>query len=79
MSILRIKGTATHQNDPTKKNILSSIMMKGALDYCKNVGEAVQYFKKYNLHDIVEGSTLHYMFTDDEGDSIIIEYFDNEY
>lgn len=45
MSILRIKGNATHQNDPTKKNVLSSIMMKGALDYCKNVGEAVEYFK----------------------------------
>ena len=38
MSILRIKGNATHQNDPSKKNVLSSIIMKGALDYCKNVG-----------------------------------------
>jgi choloylglycine hydrolase len=78
MSILRIKGNATHQNDPTKKNVLSSIMMKGALDYCKNVGEAVEYFKKYNLHDIGEGATLHYMFTDAEGDSVIIEYYDNK-
>lgn len=79
LSILRLSQTSgVHQKDPTKKNITSSIMIKGVLDYCKNVFEAIQFFNKYNLQDIDEESSLHYMITDAQGDSIIIEYLDNK-
>jgi hypothetical protein len=79
LSILRLKDTPpVHQNDPTKKNVVSSIMMKGALDYCKNVKEAIRFFNKYNMQEISEDSSIHYLFSDSQGDSIIIEYIDNK-
>ena len=80
LSILRLANTpSVHQDDSSKKNITSSIMMKGVLDYCKNVDEAVDYFKKYNLHELSErNSSLHYLIVDSKGDSVILEYIDNK-
>ena len=49
--------------------------MKGVLDYCKNVDETVDYFKKYNLHELF---SLHYLIVDSKGDSVILEYIDNK-
>ena len=78
LSILKIKNTTgTHQNDRSKKNVTSTVMIKGALDYCGNVLEAIQFFNKYNMQDISDTYTLHYMITDAQGDSIIIEYVNN--
>ncbi len=68
LSILKLTNTpSVHQDDSSKKNITSSIMMKGDLDYCKNVDEAVEFFKK-----------LHYLIVDSKGDSVILEYIDNK-
>ena len=80
LSILRLANTpSVHQDDSSKKNITSSIMMKGVLDYCKNVDEAVDYFKKYNLHELYErNSSLHYLIVDSKGNSVILEYIDNK-
>ena len=80
LSILRLANTpSVHQDDSSKKNITSSIMMKGVLDYCKNFDEAVDYFKKYNLHELSErNSSLHYLIVDSKGDSVILEYIDNK-
>ena len=80
MSILKLTNTpSVHQDDPSKKNITTSIMMKAVLDYCKNVEEAVEFFKKYNLHELFEGtSSLHYLIVDSQGDSVILEYIDNK-
>ena len=53
--------------------------MKAVLDYCKNVGEAVEFFKKYNLYDMFEGTrSLHYLIVDSQGDSVILEHIDNK-
>ena len=52
--------------------------MKAVLDYCKNVEEAIDFLNKYNLHDMFEGSSLHYLIADSQGDSVIIEYIDNK-
>jgi predicted choloylglycine hydrolase len=65
------------QDDPKKKTITSPIMTKGVLDNCKNVAEAIDFFRKYNMHDISENRSLHYLITDSHGDSVIIEYIDN--
>ena len=78
ISLLKLTKNQVHQDDPNKKNITSSIMMKAVLDYCKNVEEAVDFLNKYNLHDMVEGSSLHYLIADSQGDSVIIEYIDNK-
>ena len=78
ISLLKLTKNQVHQDDPNKKNITSSIMMKAVLDYCKNVEEAVDFLNKYNLHDMVEGSSLHYLIADSQGNSVIIEYIDNK-
>ena len=44
----------------------------------KNVNETILFFNKYNMHDTIEGSTYHFMITDKNGDSAVIEYVDNE-
>ena len=79
ISLLKLSKTQrVRQDDPNKNNITSSIMMKAVLDYCKNVKEAIDFLNKYNLHDMFEGSSLHYLIADSQGDSVIIEYIDNK-
>ena len=79
ISMLKIsKAKATHQKDPLKKNVTSSIMMKGALDYCKNISETLDYFNRYNMNEILDGYSLNFLITDSQGDSIIFEYIDNK-
>jgi hypothetical protein len=79
VSILRLKDTpAIHQDDASKKNAMQSLLMKGVLDFCKNVKEATDFFQRYNLHEIGINCSYHYLFTDAKGDSILLEYFDNK-
>ena len=78
ISVLLLPNKSTHQNNPNLINITTSIMIRGVLDYCKNIKEAILFFKKFNMHDALEGNSFHFMITDANGDSVVIEYINNK-
>lgn len=64
---------STDQNDPTKPNATSTVLLRMMLDYAATVDEAVAIAQRYNLHDSANTS-FHYMVADANGDSAILEY-----
>ena len=78
ISVLYLNNPSTHQDNPTLKDITTSIMIRGVLDNCRNVLDAVSFFKKYNMHDAIQGASYHFMITDSRGDAVVIEYIDNK-
>ncbi len=76
IAVLQIKAKATKQTDPSKLNITTTAMVRAVLDTCSNVDEAVELFKKYNMHDSLF-CCYHYQISDNSGRSVIVEYIDN--
>ncbi len=75
--VLQIKAKATKQTDPSKLNITTTAMIRGVLDTCADVYEAVDLIKKYNMHDSLF-CCYHYLISDKNGKSVIVEYIDNK-
>jgi len=58
--------------DPQKVTIGEIEIIRLVLDYAKNVDEAVQLIKKYNVR--MDNPPIHYLISDKTGQSIIIEF-----
>jgi len=71
------KNLAVNQNDVGKKTILHPILMRRMLDYCKNVDEAIEMAKSYNLKSPLPDSDYHIMVVDKSGRAVIIEWVNN--
>ena len=74
--VLQIKGECTRQ-ETGKKKITPTVMIRTVLDKCATVDEAIEYYKKYDMHDAL-GVSYHYLIGDANGNSVIIEYINNE-
>ena len=75
-AILEIKSKPTKQKTG-KKPITTPIAMRAILDKCKNVEEALELLKQYDMRDLIFAN-YHYQFADAEGNSAIVEYVNNE-
>ena len=64
---------ATNQQNPDKKNITSTTMLRLVLDYADSTDKAIQLIQNYNLHDSAHTS-FHYMIADASGKSAILEW-----
>lgn len=64
-------------NDPSKITIDSLHAIRLVLDYAKNVDEAIALLDIYNI-DFGDGPPLHYLIADRGGNSVVVEYLDNE-
>ena len=51
ISVLILFNKSTHQKNPNLKDITTSIIIRGVLDKCKNVDEAIKFFYNYNMND----------------------------
>ena len=71
MAILGLETNETHQIDENKIDTLCSVMIRGILDNCNNVDEAIEYMKNRNMHDFQ--SAYHYIISD-KNKSVVIEY-----
>ena len=78
ISVLLLSNKSTHQSNPESTDITTSIIIRGILDTCSNLEEAIAFFTKFNVHDAIEGNSFHFMITDAKGDSAVIEYINNE-
>lgn len=76
IAVLQIKAKATKQTDASKLNMTTTAMVRAVLDTCANVDEAVELFKKYNMHDSLF-CCYHYQLSDSTGRSVMVEYIDN--
>jgi len=72
------KNLAVNQKDPNKKSILHPILMRRMLDYCKNVDEAIELAKSFNLKSPLPDNDYHIMLADKSGKSVILEWVNNE-
>lgn len=75
-AILEIKTKSTKQNTG-KTPITTSVALRGVLDTCATVDEAVAFMERYDMHDLLMTS-YHYQFTDAQGASAIVEYPNNK-
>ena len=75
-AILEIKAKSTKQKTG-KTPIITPIALRGILDKCKNVDEAVEFLKQYDMYDPLYAN-YHYQFADADGNSAIVEYVNNE-
>lgn len=76
VSILELKTGATNQSTG-KKDISTTVAIRGLLDKCATVEEAVELLRSYDMHDALF-CCYHYQITDAFGKSVIIEYVNNE-
>lgn len=63
--------------DTGKIDINSTTAIRMLLDKAATVDEAVAMLKEYDMHDSAD-SCFHYQIADAEGNSVIVEYVDNE-
>jgi penicillin V acylase-like amidase (Ntn superfamily) len=62
--------------DAGKPNILHATAMRLVLDDAKNIDEAIDIFKRYNIH--FGATTCHFMVADATGKSAVIEFVDGQ-
>ena len=75
VGVLHLLGNPTAQNDPAKKTIWSSVLMRVMLDRASTVDEAIEIAKTYNLNLVnpADGSS-HLFLADAAGNYAILEY-----
>ena len=76
IAVLQIRAKATKQTDSNKPNICTTAMIRCVLDTCKDVDEAIEFIKGYNMHDSLF-CCYHYQISDKSGRSVVVEYIDN--
>jgi hypothetical protein len=65
------------QADANKETIGSLGIIRQMLDHARNVDEAVDIMKSYNI-DFTGGPPIHYLMADAKGKSVLVEYYDGE-
>lgn len=76
IAILMLITKPTKQNNG-KPPITVVAAVRGILDTCATVEEAIAFLDKYAMHDLL-GSCYHYQITDAQGNSAIVEYVDGQ-
>jgi hypothetical protein len=63
--------------DPSRKTIGSLGVIRQILDHAKNVEEAVNIIKQYNI-DFTGGPPIHYLIADATGKAVLVEFYQGE-
>jgi hypothetical protein len=70
-------SVAQAPHDPQKQTVNSLLIIRLMLDYAKNVDEAIDIIKNFNI-DFLGGPPLHYFMTDRAGKSVVVEFVDRK-
>ncbi|MBQ8598590.1 MAG: linear amide C-N hydrolase [Oscillospiraceae bacterium] len=76
VSVMLIDTVPTNQNTE-KTDITTSSAIRLLLDKCATVEEAIETLQNYDMHASAN-SCYHFMVADASGDSVVIEYIDDE-
>ena len=71
MAVLALRTSETHQENENKINTITTLIIRGILDNCENVDQAIEYIEERNMHDFI--NSYHYIISD-KNKSVIIEY-----
>ncbi len=63
--------------DTDKIDITTTTLIRLVLDYADNTRKAIDLIKQYDLYDST-GGPYHFLISDKSGDSVVIEYYNNE-
>ena len=74
VSVLKLDGKPTLQQEPGKKTIFTTIAMRMVLDRASTVKEAIEMLKQYNMCMDKEEANYHFFMADATGDYAIVEY-----
>ena len=77
VGVLLLPDTPPTKQETGKININSTTAIRMLLDKTATVDEAVAMLKQYDMHDSAN-SCFHYQITDAAGNSVIVEYVNNE-
>ena len=79
IGVLSLNEAPTMQDDPTKKNINTTVAIRLLLDNASTVDEAIDLLKKYNMrmYNTDDEHNYHYMMADAKGNFAIVEYTRN--
>jgi len=64
-------------HDPQKETIDSLMIIREMLDHARDVGEALEIMKRYNI-SWEGGPALHYLLADPSGQALLVEFVDGE-
>lgn len=78
ISVLKLDGKPTRQQEEGKKNIFTTVAMRMLLDRASTVNEAVEMLKQYNMWMDDDPASYHYFMADATGDYAIVEYVKND-
>lgn len=76
-AVLRIGDEPTNQ-DTGKTDITTTTAIRLILDKAATVEEALALLEQYDMHSSA-GSCYHFQISDAQGNSVVVEYVDNEY
>lgn len=66
----------TNQNTG-KADVTTTLAIRGILDFCANVPEAIAFLEKYDMHSVI-GSAHHFAISDAAGRMVVVEYVNNQ-
>jgi len=72
VSILQLDLDEIHM-DTGRKDVLYNVAVRGILDKCATVDEAVKFFENYDMNSML-GATFHLFVCDKTGRSVVIEW-----
>lgn len=79
VSVLKLDGKQTIQQQPGKKTIFTSVALRMMLDRASTVKEATELLKQYNMHmDTDSTASYHFFLADATGDFAIVEYTNSD-
>lgn len=76
VSVLKLDGQYTNQQEPGKKKIFTTVAMRMLLDKASTVKEAIELLKNYNMCADKVAASYHFFMADAKGDYAIVEYTD---
>lgn len=74
ISVLKLDGKPTLQQEPGKKTIFTTVAMRMLLDRAGTVKEAIEMLKAYNMSMDKYPASYHFFMADATGDYAIVEY-----
>lgn len=77
VGVLLIRDLEPTAQDTGKINLQTTTAIRMILDKCATVEEAVEMLKEYDMHSSA-GSVYHFQITDVLGNSVVVEYLNNE-
>lgn len=63
--------------DTGKSNVTTTLAIRGLLDFCADVPQAIDFLKNHDMHSVI-GKAHHFAISDAQGRMVVAEYVNNE-